>query len=77
MREISDQLLGQTVSLCEPVERRILVEATHMDGPFNSRAFATKLEPRPGTSDRDKAEIDAGCIVAVDFELTLAGELAQ
>ena len=60
-----------------PVERRLLVEAAHLDRPFDRRAGAVEREPAVRRArDRHHAQIDLGRERPVDLELGLAGALA-
>ena len=61
----------------QPVERRLLVEAAHLDRPFDRRAGTVQREPavRPAR-DRHHATVDLGSEWPVDLELRLAGLFA-
>ena len=62
----------------QPVEGRILVEAAHLDRPFDRCADAVEREPAVGLArDRHDAAVDFGRVGPVDLELRLARLLAQ
>src|SRR3954452_3641467 len=59
------------------IERLCLVEAAHLDRPFDRLAFAAYREPSIGLArDRNNAAIELGRIGAIDDNLGLAGGLA-
>ncbi len=58
------------------VERRVLIEAAHMHGPFDGLTPAVEGEAAVGPRDRQDAEIEAGGIAAIDLDLALASGLA-
>ena len=61
----------------EMIERPGLVEAAHLDRPFDRLALAANREPPIGFSrDRNDTAIELGRIGAIDGDLGLAGGLA-
>ena len=64
-------------SIGQMVERRGLVEAPHLDRPFDRRAVPGECQPAVRLArDRDHAAIEFGRVSPVDLKLGLAGGLA-
>ena len=51
----------------------MLVEATHVNGPFHDEAVATDMEGTAAADDRHNAQVNARRIRAIDHKLRLAG----
>jgi hypothetical protein len=61
----------------QSVERRILAETEHLDGPFHRRSAAVQYQPSICLArDRQDAAIDFGCERPIDLEFRLAGRFA-
>ena len=61
---------------CEMVERALLIEARHLDGPFDRRTVAVDLKSVQSERDRYDAAVKRGRGAPVDRELLLARVLA-
>ena len=63
--------------LRQSVERRVFVEAAHLERPFDRRAGAVEREPAAVLArDRDHAAVDVGRERSIDAKLGLAGFFA-
>ena len=81
LRDRIGQFLGQPavdgIRLRQPVERQVLVEPDHVDGPFDDVAGAGDVQPAAGAPrDGRAAAIDLRREPAIDLDLALAGILA-
>jgi len=72
-RQLVDDLVRQSASSGEAVERRILVEPPHVDEPFDDFALAADPKRLPRSGDRRGRQVDARRRGAVDRDLCLTG----
>ena len=68
--------IGNAAAFGHPVERHGLVEAAHVRRPFDDLALPAEPERCAHADDRQRFEIDARRVVAIDGDLGLAGQAA-
>ena len=71
-RELVDDGVRNALPLGDPVERRRLVEPAHVHDPFDDFARTPDRERRAVANDRQRLEIDARRVVAIDGDLGFA-----